>query len=71
MAWKKIPGDCNLENSEGICKEANRHNKRVECKENKQSLMTFLYTSNNNRLGDILTKDISFIIVTTNKNELN
>ena len=165
MVWKKIPGDCNLENSEGICKEAaaaakslqscptlcdprdgsppvppslgfsrqehwsglpfpspmhesekwkwscsvvsdpqrphgpqpsrllrpwdfpgkstgvgchcllpkeaNRHNKIVEGKENKQSLMTFLYTSNNNRLGDIMTKDISFIIVTTNKNELN
>lgn len=31
--------------------------------------MTFLYTSNNNRLGDIMTKDISFIVVTTNKNE--
>ena len=69
MVWKKIPGDCNLENSEEICKEANRHNKIVEWKENKQSLMTFLYTSNNNRLGDIMTKDISFIVVTTNKNE--
>ena len=36
MVWKKIPGDYNLENSEGICQEANRHNKIVKWKENKQ-----------------------------------
>ena len=50
MVWKKIPGDCNLENSEGICKEANRYNKIVEWKENKQSLMTFLGEGNGNPL---------------------